>query len=80
MLAVAAKAFVSAADAPRIDARVGADVHTHTSPQQIGSGTTVASPTFSVFQSDLTAIRLRWPLTWALRDARAAAVVNNVVW
>jgi hypothetical protein len=32
------------------------------------------------FQNDTTALRLRWPISWAVRDKGAIAVVQNTTW
>ena len=42
-------------------------------------GAAVAStPTYSMYQIDAVSLRLRWPVTWMLRDARGIAVIENV--
>jgi hypothetical protein len=40
----------------------------------------VASSVVSVFQTDRTSLKLRWPITWSLRDARGLAWATNVNW
>jgi hypothetical protein len=58
---------------PSIDANTDAVVHEETGPAvNIGGGVT-AHPLRSFFQSDTVGLRLRWPISWALRDARAIA-------
>jgi hypothetical protein len=47
-----------------------------TAPGAIGA----SGPAMSMFQQDQIAIRLMFRLTWALRDARAAAWVQGVSW
>lgn len=83
VLAVATNALVSASDPPRVDASPAADVHMSTTPSQIstpGSPPTIASPVYSIFQSDLVSLRLRWNLSWALRASGAVATITNVNW
>jgi hypothetical protein len=40
----------------------------------------VARPVGSVFQTDEVALRMRWPISWALRDARGVAFMTAVNW
>ena len=79
VIAVATQALVSASDPPRIDASQDTVVHMNTVPLPIG-GATVASPSYSMFQTDTVSLRLRWPLSWVLRASNAVAVVNGVSW
>ena len=58
----------------------GATLHMDTAPLAIGAVGTpavVAAPTRSVFQTDSVAMRLRLPVTWALRDPRSIAWVTT---
>jgi hypothetical protein len=66
---------------PTIDAGREATLHYDTVPAQIvTAGGVVAAPTRSVFQTDTVALRLRWPISWALRDQRGVAFMQNVNW
>jgi hypothetical protein len=82
VIAVAANAVVSAVEgAPQIDASTVASVHRETVPQPlVDVGGVVARPIGSVFQTDETALRLRWPIGWALRDARGLSWMQNINW
>jgi hypothetical protein len=72
IIAVALPALVSAVEvAPRIDASTQAVVHQETVPAQIVD--LMATPVRSLFQTDTVGLRLRWPISWALRDPRAVA-------
>jgi hypothetical protein len=39
-----------------------------------------ASPVGSTYQTDSVALRLRWPISWALRDARGISWMTGVNW
>jgi hypothetical protein len=82
LIGVAANALVSAVErAPQIDASKEAEIHYETNPQPIvGSGGVVATPVGSVYQTDSVALRVKLPVTWALRDARGICWLQNVVW
>jgi len=34
----------------------------------------------AMFQTDCLGLRLRWPITWAVRDPRGIAFMQNVLW
>lgn len=51
-------------------------MHEETSPAVDIGGITV-TPLRSFFQSDTVGLRLRWLLSWALRDARGIAWVQG---
>jgi hypothetical protein len=55
-----------------------------TSPLPIATGAqgsgVVATPTSSMFQMALTALRTIVDVDWAMRRANAVAVVNSVTW
>ncbi len=81
VIAVATPALVSAfGAAPQIDITKAATMHTDTAPLPIASGGTMASPTTVTFQTDRVGVRLRWPLSWALRNANAIAHMTAVTW
>jgi hypothetical protein len=82
VIAVAAAALVSAVQGtPLIDASTVAEFHRETVPAPIvTSAGVMATPIGSLFQTDQIALRLRWPLSWALRDARGIAWMTGVNW
>jgi hypothetical protein len=70
VLAIAPAALVAAlSPAPEIEVRNAATLHMDTAPTAVGS----ASPRRSLFQTDSIGLKMRWPVTWALRDARGFA-------
>jgi hypothetical protein len=79
LIAVATDALAAALNSEiEVEASKGATIHLDTTPLAIGSPgtpTTVAAPTRSLFQTDSVGLRLRLPVTWALRDPAAAAWV-----
>jgi hypothetical protein len=81
VIALALPALVSAlGDAPQIDITKVASLHMDSAPQQIATGGTMPSPVTATFQSDKVGIRLRWPITWALRDPNGIAFMSAVTW
>ena len=79
---VALNALVaSVSGPPQIEASTQAAYVPDTAPTDVvGSGGAVASSYTSVFQTDKTALKLRYPITWALRDSRGLAWMTNVNW
>jgi hypothetical protein len=82
VIAVAANALVSAIDgAPAIDASPHAELHRETVPAPIvTSSGTVAYPVGSIYQTDELALRLRWPISWALRSSAGLAWMTGTNW
>jgi hypothetical protein len=81
VIAIAQPALVSAlGDAPLIDLTKHATVHMDTSPQQIATGGTMPSPVTAIFSTDKVGIRLRFPISWSLRDPNAIAFMSAVTW
>jgi hypothetical protein len=82
VIAVAANAVVSAIEGPlEIMASTVAEFHRETSPAAIvTSAGTVATPVGSVYQTDEVALRLRWPISWALRTSAGLAWMTSVNW
>ena len=82
VIVIAANAIVSAIEgAPQIDASQEAEFVRDSTPQEIvTSGGTVGSSVGSLFQTDQVALRLRWPISWALRSASGLAHMANVNW
>lgn len=71
-LAVACAALVSVfGTEPEIEVGKVGSVNMNDAPAP--DPTTPAAPMRSLWQSDSIAIKLRWPVTWALRDARGFA-------
>lgn len=59
---------------PAIETSKAATLHMEgSSPAAIVNGGSPASPQRSVFQTDSIALKMRWPVTWVRRDARAVA-------
>jgi hypothetical protein len=74
IICVALNGLVSAVEGPpEIDASTDALVHEETGPSVNIGGGVMAHPLRSFFQSDTVGLRLRWSLSWALRDPRAIA-------
>ena len=82
VIMVAVNAVVSAVEgAPQIDASSQASFVPDTVPQEIvTSAGTPATSVGSLYQTDEVALRLRWPITWALRASNGLAWMTNVNW
>src|SRR5262249_24709366 len=82
VIAIAAHAVVSAMDgAPTVDASAHTELHRETNPQPIVNDSgTVAIPVGSVYQTRQVALRLRWPISWALRASNGLAWMTGVNW
>jgi hypothetical protein len=82
VIAVAANAIVSAVEGtPQIDASQEASLHRDTAPADIvSSGGVVATPVGTLYQTDSVGLRLRWPISWALRSSAGLAWMTNVNW
>jgi hypothetical protein len=77
VVAVANNGVVAAAgEAPLIDTTKAASVVMDTAPGAIMSG----GPVHAMFQTDTTGLRLRWPISWAVRDPGAIAWVQGTTW
>ena len=66
-------------DAPTIESSKDAAYHFDNAPSDISSGGGIATPTKSLFQTDLISIRVRANCAWAVA-AGAAQVVTGVNW
>jgi hypothetical protein len=76
VIALATNSLVAAVEPIVIDASKNTVLHYEdTSPQP-----PPASPEGSIWQTDCVALRMRLPITWAIRDARAVALVSSVSW
>lgn len=72
-IAVATNSFVSVLEPTQIDAAKSAVIfRDDTTPS--------AGPAGSLFQTDCAALRLRLPVTWAVRDTRAISLVTTTKW
>jgi hypothetical protein len=77
VICVATNAVVACVDAPAIDASRDSVVHMEdTTPGAV----VASSPTYSMFQIDAVSLKLRWPVSWVLRDPKGVAWVDNVTW
>lgn len=74
LMCVAPLALVAAiSPQPEIEASTAAELHMNDTPLPIVNGGAPASPARSLFQTDSVALKMRWPLSWAIRDPRAVA-------
>jgi hypothetical protein len=84
VIAIATRAVVAAIEgAPEVTAARETSLHMETQPAQYlasGSPGVMVTPVGSMFQSDKVALRLRWSISWALRDARGVAWMSGVNW
>jgi Phage capsid family len=82
VIMIALNALVSSVNGPpEIEATSQAAYVPDTAPTDIVSSPgVVASSVISVFQTDRVALKLRWPITWALRDTRGLAWMAAVNW
>ena len=70
IIAIAPKAIAAALDAdPDVETASTATLVMDTAP--VAAGT--AGPEREMFQTDCIALKVRWPVSWVLRDARAVA-------
>jgi hypothetical protein len=77
IIAIANAGIVAAAgEAPAIDTTKAASVVMDTSPGAIMAGGAVHAS----FQTDTTGLRLRWPISWAVRDPGAIAWISGATW
>jgi hypothetical protein len=74
MICVAPHALVAALDpAPEVESATAGELHMNDTPLPIVNGGAPAAPARSLFQTDSVALKMRWPMSWAVRDARAVA-------
>lgn len=69
IIVVALAALVSAGGDPEVESATASALHMNDVPQPIGT----ASPARSMFQTETIALKMRWPLSWSLRDSRGVA-------
>jgi hypothetical protein len=77
VLCVAAAALVSAFGDPAVETSTAATLHMDNVPN-IDPGSAAIHK--SMFQSDALAIKLRWPVTWLIRDSRGFAWTTPTAW
>ena len=71
MLVIAPAAIVCAiAPEPEIEIANASTLHMNDTPLPIVNGGVPAAPQKSMWQTATVALKMRWPVTWALRDAR----------
>lgn len=82
VIVVDAADFVSVSDGPRFEISDQATLHMEdTAPTDIStSGTAVAFPAKSMFQTDSMALRLILPMNWLLRRSGVVAWCTGVTW
>jgi hypothetical protein len=74
LMCVAADGVVAALSPnPVIETANAGELHMNDTPLAIVNGGAPAAPARSLFQTDSIALKMRWPVTWAVRDARAVA-------
>jgi Phage capsid family len=74
IIAVAPAALVSAFDpTPDVQTSNSGELHMNDTPLAIVNGGAPAAPARSLFQTESIATKIRWPLSWALRDSRGVA-------
>jgi hypothetical protein len=82
VIMVALAALVSSVSGPpQIEASSQAAYVPDTVPTDVVSSPGVVASSFtSVFQTDKTALKLRWPISWTLRDGRGLAWMTGCNW
>jgi hypothetical protein len=77
MLVIAPAAIVCAiAPEPEIEIANAATLHMNDTPLPIVNGGAPAAPQKSMWQTATVALKMRWPVTWALRDSRGVSWVT----
>ena len=83
VIALATNAVASAIEPVQIDASRAVSIH-EADPAAViataGSPVVYAAPQRSLFQTDSVALRLRWPLSWTVRNPGAVAFVTATKW
>jgi hypothetical protein len=82
VVAIDLDSFVSSSGVPEFDLSGEVVLHEEdTAPLPIAApGPVLAAPTRSTWQTDTSAIRLIWPVTWSLRRSGAVAWMASVTW
>jgi hypothetical protein len=82
LMCVAPNAIVCALSPnPTVETAAAGELHMEgATPAPIVNGGAPASPSRSLFQTDSVALKMRWPVSWALRDPRAVAWLTPGAW
>ena len=82
VVAIAVNGLVSATGGPpEIEAKQDVElVMADPASEMVDIGGVVGQPIMSTFQTDSVSLRLRWPISWALRTPSALAWLANVNW
>jgi hypothetical protein len=83
VIAVATNAIASAVESsPTIETSQEAEVHMEDASvaQIVDDAGSVARPVRSFYQTDSVGLKLRWPLSWVVRDARGVAYMTGTNW
>ena len=82
VVAVEKSSFVSGLDGvPRFGTSTGATLHMEdTTPTDIVSGATIATPVKSLFQTDVVGLRMILRAAWGMRNPLHVAVMSGVTW
>jgi hypothetical protein len=82
VIMIALAALVSAVEGlPQVDASAHSSINFESVPAPlVDVGGVTARPIASVYQTDMVALRVRWPVSWALRDARGVSWMSGVNW
>jgi hypothetical protein len=74
LMCVATNSLVAALSPdPVIETANAGELHMNDTPLAIVNGGAPAAPARSLFQTDSIALKMRWPVSWALRDPRGVA-------
>jgi hypothetical protein len=82
LICVAPNAIVTALSPnPTVETAAAGELHMEgAAPLPIVNGGAPAAPSRSLFQTDSVALKMRWPISWALRDPRAVAWLTPGAW
>jgi hypothetical protein len=74
LMCVATNSLVAALSPdPVIETANAGELHMNDTPLAIVNGGAPAAPARSLYQTDSIALKMRWPVSWALRDPRGVA-------
>jgi hypothetical protein len=81
LICVAPNAIVCALSPnPTIETAAAGELNMSDPASAIVNGGAPAAPSRSLFQTDSIALKMRWAMTWALRDSRAVAWLTPGAW
>ena len=82
IIAIAPNAIASVVgELPLVSAKRGTvTVHADTAPLPLVVGGVAASPQYSTWQMDCVAVKIVWPVTWALRTSRGVSWLTAINW